>query len=101
VRALDPVAVLVLLLVVFDWSATAAMWRLRSAAPQNTALASRTLTSFLLSVAATLAAGLAVAELARASVAPQAMSAIVAVVFVLMSIPQVHWLWLYWKGNWQ
>ena len=98
---LDVMAVLLLLLLVADWAATVVMLRLRRAAPSNTALASRTLTAMLISVAATVAGGLSVAHLVGAPLPSAVMTASIVGAFVLMSLPQVHWLWIYWRGTWQ
>lgn len=100
-RALDVVAILLLILLVVDWASTMTMLRLRNAAPRNTALASRTFSAFVLSMVATLAAILAVAELLREQVPPVMSTVIIAGSFLLVSVPQVHWLWLYLRGNWQ
>lgn len=100
--ALDAVAALLLVLLVADWSAVVMMLRIRRAARRpNTALASRHLTAILISLAATIAGGLAVAQLLRRDVDGVTETWAIAAVFVLMSLPQVHWLWLYWRGTWQ
>lgn len=97
---LDWLHLLLLALVVVDWVATAILWRLHRERPENTALASRTLTSTVLSVAGTVSGLLAVAQLMRLSIPGEATTAGVVAVFVLVSVPQAHWLWLYWRGHW-
>lgn len=98
--AIDWLCVLLLCLLVVDWCATAILWSLHRERRDNTALASRTFTSTVLSVAGTIAGGLAVAQLLRFALPGGLFTGAVATSFVLVSVPQAHWLWLYLRGHW-
>lgn len=97
----DWLAVSLVCMVFLDWIATWALWTLHRMEPRNTALASRTFTSIVLSIAGTVAGALAAAELTRLTIPSPLSIGAVATVFVFISIPQAHWLWLYKRGTWR
>lgn len=97
----DAVSILLLALLVPDWSVVAIQWRMRRLAPANTALDSRAKMSALLSTVATMIAVLGVIELVDGAVPRSLAAAVVTVVCVAVSVPQVHWLWLWFRGTWQ
>jgi len=74
-----------------QWS----VWRLDSA---NAALRSRVLAGALLTLAATAVAVLAAMRLLRLRVPDGDMLDVIVVVFVIVSVPQAHWLWSWWRG---
>lgn len=101
---LDIAAIVLICATPLDWYATAVQWQAyRDAGRINpyrrTALYARVLTGALLSLGATIVAGGAIIELTRTDISRDALNDVLVGIFVLISLPQLNWLRLYWTGR--
>ncbi len=92
------VSAVLIVLWLIDLRATWLQWSLWRIDPENDALRSRLLAGALLTVGASLVAALAGMRLARIAFPDHDWALTAFAVFVLISLPQAHWLWSWWRG---
>ena len=89
---------LLIVLWLIDLRATYLQWRLWQLDRVNEALRSRLLAGALLTVAASAVAAIAASRLLRLRMPSGDLLDAAMLVFILISLPQVHWLWQWWRG---
>ncbi len=90
---------LLIVLWLIDLRATYLQWRLWQLDRVNEALRSRLLAGALLTVAASAVAALAASRLLRLRMPSGDLLDAAMLVFILISLPQAHWLWQ-WRRGW-
>lgn len=96
---LDGAAVVLFLLPVPGWAATVILVAAARRRPRITALTERAIAAFILSAGASLAAFLASARLAGRPIPGDVAIAILALIAIIVSVPQVVWLLRYLNGG--
>jgi hypothetical protein len=91
----DVFSVLLIALAVVDWGATVIQLQAWQTDRTNAALGARVITGLGISFGATLVAFLALLSLFRDRLPASDGTALLMVVFLLLSVPQVNWLQLY------
>ncbi len=89
---------LLIVLWLIDLRATYLQWSVWRLDRSNEALRSRLLAGALLTVAASAVAIIAASRLLRLRMPDGDLLDTAVLVFILISLPQAHWLWQWWRG---
>jgi hypothetical protein len=81
-----------------DIIATRLQWRVWRIVPDNTALRTRLWTGLILTAAASAIAVTSLLHLIGVELTRNETDLFVLALFIVVSLPQVHWLWEWWRG---
>ncbi len=95
--SLDAASVVLIVLWAVDIRATYLQWTIWRLDRRNVALRSRLLAGILLTVAASAVAMLAASRLLHLRMPEGDLFGTAVLVFILISLPQAHWLWQWWR----
>ena len=97
--AIDVLAVIIILLVPFNWGVAVFMWRLLRRNPDLTTLRSRAFTQVVLSVCASIGGVLALNHFLVVRLPQDLWTLALAALVTLPSLPGMYWLYEYLRGS--
>lgn len=97
----DALAVLLIVLIPFNWFVAIVLMYTSHQYPQILSLKERSYAAVICAIVATIAGALAWARLGVLDISGSAALAMIALGLILVSVPQLYWLWLLVTGRWK